>query len=503
MPCWHLMSSCSDFELKREATHAMPTNQFSNSRFGFNRRQFLARSACGFGAVAFQAMLADLASAAQSPLADRAPHFPGTAKRVIFLFMAGGPSQHDLFVAKPRLVRDHGQRVGVTNLPRGIPVGTEKFLTLGPAAEFAPRGESGAMMSNLLPHLAGVADDLCFLHGMQVDNPAHDLATLQFNTGVINELRPAMGAWVSYGLGTENANLPSFISIFPGSDVRERASAFLPAAHQGTVIGNIPKDSNESAIRYLNDPQTTAAAQRREIDLVQALNRRLLNRVADDRVMEGVMDSFELAFRMQAETPKLVDLSGETAGTLNRYGVGGQHTDKNARACLLARRLCEAGVRFVQVTIGGWDHHGNIRDALPKTCAEADQPVAALIADLKMRGLLDDTLVVWSGEFGRTPWSQDLSGTAPIETHGREHQPESFTAFLAGGGVRGGMSHGLTDEFGYQVVQGRVHIHDLHATILHLLGLDHERLTYRHAGRDYRLTDVYGEVVHEILARRC
>ena len=465
-----------------------------------NRRRFLECAACGFGGVALQAMLADVAQAAQSPLASRAPHFAPAARRVIFLFMAGGPSQLDLFVPKPRLARDHGKRVGVTNLPRGIPVGTEKFLTLGPATEIAPRGQSGATISGLLPHLASVADDLCFLHGMQVDNPAHDLATLQFNTGVINELRPAFGAWISYGLGTENANLPSFISIFPGSDVRERASAFLPAAHQGTVIGNIPKDARESAIRFLNDPQTTPDAQRREIDLVQSLNRRLLSRVGEDRLMEGVIDSFELAFRMQAETPKLVDLSGESADTLKRYGVGQQPTDKNARACLLARRLCEAGVRFVQVTLGGWDHHGNIRDALPKTAAEADQPVAALIADLKMRGLLDDTLVLWSGEFGRTPWSQDLSGTAPIEAHGREHQPESFTAFLAGGGVRGGMSHGLTDEFGFQVVEGKVHIHDLHATILHLLGLDHQRLTYRHAGRDYRLTDVYGEVVQEILA---
>jgi hypothetical protein len=464
------------------------------------RRRFLECAACGFGGVALEAMLAGVADAAQSPLASRAPHVTPAAKRVIFLFMAGGPSQLDLFVPKPRLARDHGKRVGVTNLPRGIPVGTDKFLTLGPTTEIAPRGQSGATMSSLLPHLATVADDLCFLHGMQVDNPAHDLATLQFNTGVINELRPALGAWISYGLGTENANLPSYISIFPGSDVRERASAFLPAAHQGTVIGNIPKDPKESAIRFLNDPQTMPDAQRREIDLVQSLNRRLLNRVGEDRVMEGVIDSFELAFRMQAETPKLVDLSGETADTLKRYGVGQQPTDKNARACLLARRLCEAGVRFVQVTLGGWDHHGNIRDALPKTAAEADQPVAALIADLKMRGLLDDTLVLWSGEFGRTPWSQDLSGTAPIETHGREHQPESFTAFLAGGGVRGGMSHGATDEFGFQVVEGKVHIHDLHATILHLLGLDHHRLTYRHAGRDYRLTDVYGEIVQEILA---
>src|SRR5262249_34317962 len=344
-------------------------------------------------------------------LSNRSPHFKPRAKRVIFLFLAGGPSQHDLFVLKPRLARDHGKRVGVTNLPRGIPVGTEKFLTLGPVAEIAPRGQSGATISNLLPRLAGVADELCFLHGMQVDNPAHDLATLQFNTGVINEVRPSMGAWVSYGLGTENANLPSYISIFGGSDVRERQSAFLPAAHQGTVIGNIPKDPKESAIRHLTDPNATPDAKRREIDFVQAMNRRLLGRV-EDRVMEGVIDSFELAFRMQAETPRLVDLSGESAQTHKLYGIGEKITDKNGRACLLARRLCEAGVRFVQVTIGGWDHHGNIRDALPKTCAEADHPVAALISDLKARGLLDDTLVVCSGEFGRTPWSQDLSGTA-------------------------------------------------------------------------------------------
>jgi hypothetical protein len=317
---------------------------------------------------------------------------------------------------------------------------------------------------------------------------------------VINEVRPSMGAWISYGLGTENANLPGYVSIHAGSDVRDRGAGFLPAAHQGTVISQVPRDSRESAIRHLSDPRTPPAEQRRQIDFVQAMNRRSLDRVGNDRVMEGVIDSFELAFRMQARAPKLVDLSGETAETLRLYGIGSGPADRNGRACLLARRLCEAGVRFVQVTIGGWDHHGDIRGALPKTCAEADQPVAALVLDLKRRGLLDDTLVVWSGEFGRTPWSQDLSGTAPIDRHGREHQPESFTAFLAGGGVKRGFRHGETDEFGYRVVEGRVHIHDLHATLLHLLGLDHTRLTYRFQGRDYRLTDVHGEVVRPILA---
>ena len=478
----------------------MNPNQTIAHHAGHSRRRFLQSAGCGFGSVALQAMFADVAAAAQGPLAERPPHFRARAKRVIFLFMSGGPSQHDLFVPKPRLVKGHGQPVCISNPPRGIPLGTGNFLALRPVAPLAPRGESGLIVSDLLPHLAGIVDELCYLHAMQVDNPAHDLATLQFSTGAINEVRPSMGAWLSYGLGNENANLPSYISIHPGSDVRPHGSAFLPAAHQGTVIGSIPRDPKESAIRYLNDPEVTQDAQRREIDFVQTMNRRLLDRVAADNVMEGVINSFELAFRMQAETPKLVDLSGESAETLKRYGIGTPTTDKNGRACLLARRLCEAGVRFVQVTIGEWDHHGNIRELLPKQCAAMDQPVAGLIADLKARGLLDDTLVVWSGEFGRTPWSQDLSGTAPIEAHGREHQPESFTAFLAGGGVRRGFSYGQTDEFGYQAVSGRVHIHDFHATILHLLGLDHKRLTYRHAGRDYRLTDVYGNVVRPIIA---
>lgn len=455
-----------------------------------NRRHFLRSTACGFGSLALNTMLAR----------SVAPPFTPKAKRVIFLFMAGGPSQHDLFDYKPRLAKSHGERVGITSLPRGIPVGTDKFLTLGPVASFAPRGQSGMVISDLMPHLHRITDDICLLRGMQVDNPAHDLASLQFHTGSFNDVRPSMGAWASYGLGSENQNLPSFISIQAGSDVRTYGSAFLPAAHQGTVIGSVPTDLKTPAIRFLNDPTAPATSQRPEMDFVQRMNRRLLARSEQDAQMEGMIQSFELAFRMQAETPKLVDLSRESKATLDLYGVGSELTDKSARACLLARRLSEAGVRFVQVTLDGWDHHGDIRGALPKSAAKADRPCAALVQDLKARGLLDDTLVIWSGEFGRTPWSQDLSGTAPIEKHGREHQPESFCAWLAGGGVRGGMVHGETDEFGYQTVNGRVHIHDLHATVLHLLGFDHERLTHRHAGRDYRLTDVYGEVVRDIIA---
>ncbi len=464
------------------------------------RRQFLRRAACGFGGLALNAMLAETARAAANPLAPVLPQFPAKAKRVIFLFMAGGPSQHDLFDYKPRLEKDHGQRLGLSKNPMPFPVGTEKFLTLGPMAKFAPRGQSGMVISDLLPHLHTVADDICLLRGMKADNAAHDLASLQFHTGSFNDVRPSMGAWVSYGLGTENASLPSFISIQAASDVRTYGSAFLPAAHQGTVIAGVPADAKTPAIRFLQDPNAKPGLQRRQMDLVQSMNRRLLGKVEHDAQMEGMVQAFELAFRMQAATPKLVDLSSESKAALDLYGVNNPACGKNARACLLARRLSEAGVRFVQVTLDGWDHHGDIRGNLPKSAAGSDQPCAALIKDLKQRGLLDDTLVLWSGEFGRTPWSQDLSGTAPIEKHGREHQPDSFCAWMAGGGIKGGFTHGETDELGYQIVDGRVHVHDLHATILHQLGINHERLTYRHSGRDFRLTDVYGEVVREILA---
>jgi hypothetical protein len=307
-----------------------------------------------------------------------------------------------------------------------------------------------------------------------------------------------MGSWFSYGLGTENEDLPSFITIHPYPDVRTYGAGFLPAAHQGTPVSVTA--GRGAAIRHLVDDESSPAVKRRRLEMIQRMNRRLLERVETDRQIEGMIESFELAFRMQTETPRLVDLAGETPATRDLYGIGVPETDRNGRACLLARRLSEAGVRFVQVTMGGWDHHADIRNALPQSCAGTDRPVAGLIRDLKSRGLLEETLVVWSGEFGRTPWSQDLSGTSPIEAHGREHQPDSYVAWLVGGGVKAGHAHGETDEFGFRPVGGRVHLHDLHATMLHLLGLDHERLTFRHAGRDYRLTDVEGRVVKEILA---
>jgi hypothetical protein len=413
--------------------------------------------------------------------------------------MAGGPSQPDLFDPKELLRRKHGEPIAPPVDPTLETVGTDKFLALAPIAPVRPRGQSGMMISDHMPHLAEIADDLCLLKAVHADNNQHAPATLQFHTGTQTEVRPSMGAWIDYGLGTENHDLPGFVTIHPDADVRTYGSAFLPARHQGTKLV-VPTNPGQSPIDNLRDPAGRPAVQRARLDFVQRMNRRLLDQQQADASMQGMIESMELAFRMQTQAPEFVDLSRETQATLDLYGVGDKDADKNARACLLARRLSEAGVRFVQVSMGGWDHHGNIRENLPKSCRETDRPVAALVKDLKARGLLDDTLVIWSGEFGRTPWSQDLSGTAPIDKHGREHQPESFCSWMAGGGVRPGFTYGETDDFGYQGVSGRVHLHDLHATIMHLLGIDHTQLTWRHAGRDFRLTDVYGNVVKDILA---
>lgn len=405
----------------------------------------------------------------------------------------------DLFDPKPFIQKMHGQGINAPLPEQFRHESTSKFLALGTEVPVRPRGDSGMTISDLLPHTAALADDLCLLRAVQADNNQHGPAALQFHTGVLAEARPSIGSWVSYGLGTENQNLPAFLTIHPGIDTRNYSSSFLPAAHQGTPV-TLPAKASDPAIAFLNDATTDGAAQRRRLDFIQRMNQRLLDQHQTDARMEGMIHSLEMAFRMQTAMPDLVDLSKESEATQKLYGIGDPTTDRNGRACLLARRLSEAGVRFVQVTIDGWDHHSDIRTSLPKSCASSDLPCAGLIRDLKSRGLLADTLVVWSGEFGRTPWSQDLSGTAPIEKHGREHQPDSFCAWLAGGGVKGGLMHGATDDFGFRPVSGRVHLHDLHATILHLLGLDHLRLTWRHLGRDYRLTDVFGEVVQEILA---
>ena len=466
----------------------------------FTRRELLQTTACGFGSLALDSLLSRASQASGSPLAARQSQFPPRAKRVIFVFLAGGPSHGDLFAPKEFITAHHGKAIESPVGDDGqIRVGVAQFLPMAPVAPVRPRGESGLMISDLLPNLAGVADELCLLRSMVSDNKAHAPAALQFHTGHIAEARPSMGSWISYGLGTENENLPSFVTIHPQQDERTYGASFLPAIHQGTPL-RVPGNEGESAIANLRDPDVSPETQRRRLDFLQGMNQRLLHRVKTDLQMEGIIESFELAFRMQAEAPAVVDLSVETKETLDLYGIGESSTDRNGRACLMARRLSEAGVRFVQITIDGWDHHGDIRNALPRSCAGADRSVAGLISDLKRRGLLADTLIMISGEFGRTYWSQDLSGTSPIAKHGREHQQESFCTLLAGGGVKRGFVHGETDDFGYRPVQGRVHLHDLHATMLHLLGIDHERLTYPHQGRDYRLTDVFGRVVKEVLA---
>lgn len=466
-----------------------------------NRREFLERAGCGFGMLAFQSMLA---SAAGPSLAARATHHAARAKRVIFLFMQGGPSHMDLFEYKPELEKRAGQPLSF-ELPKNYEApGLRDARLFGPISKFERRGRRGMLMTDMLPHLGTVVDDLCFLQGMHADSEAHAPAIRQLHTGHSIQVRPSMGAWTLYGLGSENQNLPGFVTICPalggdGGTPQLFGSAFLPAIYQGTPIGQ-SGDAKNARIDYLRDAGITTEEQRRQLDFLADVNRRHLSG-ASDAELEGRAASFELAFRMQMEAPTVLDLARESEATRKLYGIDEKETDNFGRQCLMARRLAEAGVRFVQITDGGWDHHAKLRQSLPVRCKAVDRPITGLITDLKQRGMLDDTLVLWGGEFGRTPFDQDLSqGKSPITDRGREHNPRGFTMFMAGGGVKPGISHGQTDEFGWNAVDGKVHIHDLHATMLHLLGVDHERLTYRYTGRDYRLTDVFGRVVKEVLA---
>ncbi len=470
------------------------------------RRQMLRTAACGFGGLALHSMTADATAAVTSRgvaaggLSARASHFAPRVKRVIFLYMSGGPSQGDLFTEKPWITKAHGNRVSPPISGNQVRFSTG-FLAMKPVAPIRPRGESGMMVSDLMPHFATIVDDVCLFKAAQTDSKAHKASSLQLHTGMLSGVHPSVGSWISYGLGTENDNLPSFITITSSPlppDPRFVDSGFLPAAHHGMTL-RVPKSKKDMAIKHLRDAKASEDQQRRRLSFTQESNQELLGRYKADLQMEGMIESFELAFRMQAETPKLVDLSGETRETFDLYGIGNESTDKNGRALLLARRLSESGVRFVQVNIGGWDHHVNVAGALPKQCNGSDKPVAGLIKDLKRRGLLDETLVFWSGEFGRTYWSQDVTASQPFARHGREHQQESYACWMAGGGIKGGVSYGETDDFGLNPVKDAVHLHDQHATILNQLGLDHERLTYRFAGRDFRLTDVYGKVVHDVI----
>lgn len=451
------------------------------------RRDALKSAACGFGSLAFQG----ISTAAALP---RGLHHTPRAKRVIFLFMQGGPSQVDTFDYKPRLQADDGKRLPFAPAKNLDPSATSQAKLMGSPWKFQQHGESGLWGSELFPEVNRHLDDLCVIRSMQSKGQSHGQAVCMIHTGSDNFVRPSIGAWVSYGLGTDNANLPAFVSISPPAThggPRNYGSAFLPAAHQGTTVGRSGKLAKEASFRFL-DAGGDPSAQERKLSLLQAMNRDHLERTRHAPV-EGMIQSMELAFRMQREAPGVMDFKDEPQHVLDLYGIGQEPTDNYGRQCLLARRFAEAGVRYIQVsTPNVWDQHSNLVAGHTKNAAAVDRPIAGLLADLKQRGLLEETLVVWGGEFGRTPIVQG--------SNGRDHNPQGFTMWLAGGGVRGGLAFGETDEFGYYAVKDKVHMHDLHATILHLLGIDHLRLTYRHAGRDFRLTDVYGEVVHGIMA---
>ncbi|WP_182866002.1 DUF1501 domain-containing protein [Stieleria mannarensis] len=470
------------------------------------RRLMLQQSACGFGALACGALAAATAAPLRAATADvtasPGPHFAPRAKRIIFLFMQGGVSQVDSFDHKPALQAHDGKKMpfdDAREFARSGQRGIEQRLMKSPW-EFKPYGECGRYVSELFPETARHVDDLCFVHSMHTDGVAHGPATLFLHCGSTNFIRPSVGSWIYYGLGTENTALPGFVSIAPSignGGPRNYGSAFLPARFQGTAIGSAGRQ--ELALDNLVRQDVSPARQRAQLDLIQRLNQRQIDRRGiEHSEFDAMQQSYQLAWRMQQVAPEILDLSSESATTLAEYGMDDPATRDYGQKCLLARRLCEAGVRFVQVNYGdnsanpAWDQHSN----LPKHATHAravDRPIAALLADLKRRGLLEDTIVWWGGEFGRTPYSQS-NGT------GRDHNPGGFTVWLAGGGFRGGMAYGSTDEFGFASVQNKVHMHDLHATLLHQLGLDHEQLTYRHAGRDFRLTDVYGRVIDPILA---
>ena len=477
--------------------------------FDFSRRDLLKTVSSGFGYLAFSS-LASLAAGRQAqaapgaqeepssnPLAPRDPHFAAKAKRVIFLCMRGGPSHLDTFDYKPQLNRDDGK------------AGPYRGALLKSPWNFEQRGQSGLWISELLPEIGGLADDLCLIRSMKTDQPVHPRAQTQMHTGNAQFVRPSLGAWTLYGLGTENDSMPGFVSVNPAAGTEQSyGSSFLPAVFQGTklstgrgargALGNANRrrqfaGARNEAVPDIRNPRLSKEQQRRQLDLIQTLNQRKLEQAAHQPGVEGVIESFELAFRMQGELPELMDISGETEETLSMYGIGnGGPAENFGRQCLLARRFSEAGVRFVEITHGNWDTHFNMSNTLPGLCEQIDKPIAGLLTDLKQRGMLEDTLVIWGGEFGRTPYAQNGDG--------RDHNNKGYTTWMAGGGVKGGFSYGATDEHGYESVDNVCHIHDWHATILHLLGLDHERLTYRYAGRDFRLTDVYGNVATDIIA---
>jgi hypothetical protein len=459
------------------------------------RRDMLRASAGGFGQLALAAMAGQRAMADTSqshgpslPL----PHIPARAKRVIFLFMWGGPSHVDIFDPKPTLNAESGKPLS----GKSIGIDRDQLGTaLGSPFKFAQYGDSGVWMSELFPHLSQQADRMCVVRSLHTEGSAHGEALLRLHTGQANLVRPSVGAWVSYGLGCESDSLPGFITISPPrghGGVQNYGNAFLPALHQGTAIGSAETPIAQAAVSNLVNKKLTPDLQRKQLGLIQSLNKRHLRNTVEDRQIEGLIANYELAFRMQSTMPQIMGLADESKSTLDLYGIDSEPTDNFGRQCLLARKFAESGVRYIQVSTNyTWDHHQKVQSGHITESAKVDRPIAGLLEDLARRGMLEDTLVVWGAEFGRTPMVENGDG--------RNHHPQGFTMWLAGGGARGGLTYGSTDDFGYAPVENPVHMHDLHATMLYALGLDHEQLTYRHAGRDFRLTDVYGNVVHDIL----
>ena len=462
------------------------------------RRRAIQTISTSFGSLALAAMAGQSrADETDNPLAPRKAHFPATAKHVIVLSMGGAPSHVDTFDYKPSLQKSNGK----------AGAGDRASKLMASQWKFRQHGDSGLWISSLFPNLSRQADELCLLRGMHSDQPSHAQATQAAHTGSAQFIRPSLGAWSVYGLGTQNADLPGFVALGNGSGVNF-GSAFLPAAYQATPVntgviggagpgGNGPmrrggRSSSTESVANIKNPILDARAQRTQLDLLKQLNDAKLRRDIHQPQVEGITQSFELAYRMQTSMPQLMDLSKESQRTKAMYGVGEAATDSFGTQCLVARRMVEAGVRFIELSNGSWDHHSGLKEGMETQCQQIDKPIAGLLADLKQRDMLKDTLIVWGGEFGRTP--HVTNGT------GRGHNNKGYTTWMAGGGVKGGFNYGATDEFGYEAVEGRMHTHDWHATILHLLGLDHEKLTYRHAGRDFRLTDVGGKVATDILA---
>ncbi len=482
----------------------MGHHAFNPEHLALTRREFLSRCGMGMGALGFASLLGGLnplnAAAADNftnPLAPRAPHFPGKAKRVIHIFANGGPSHVDTFDPKPSLEKFHGKAI-----PLQLKTERKTGAAFKSPYKFQNYGKSGIPVSEIFPTVAESVDEMCIIRSMHADVPNHEPSLLLMNCGEARQVRPAMGSWVTYGLGSENQNLPGFISMCPGGypiqESQNWQSGFLPGAFQGTYI-NTEHTQLEKLIENIRNHYTSMPEQRAQLDLLQKLNERHRDQRRNDSQIDARIQSFELAYRMQMDATDAFDVMREPENIRAMYGPGTQ-----ARQLLIARRLLERGVRFVQVWHGAgqpWDNHDDIEVNHRKLAKECDQGIGALLKDLKQRGMLKDTLVIWGGEFGRTPTVElPTPGSNAGKINGRDHNHHGFTMWMAGGGVKGGHIHGATDEFGFQAAENKVHVHDLQATILHLLGFDHEKLTFRHAGRDFRLTDVHGHVVKDIVA---